>query len=245
MQKIRSLFPKTQQICSQLKTAALDGLFPIHCLGCGAFDEWICAACHTTLPLITEQYCPLCKKHITNNGIVCPPCYSTSKYDVDGVFVASHYHDALLKNAIHYYKYRFVQDLAEPLSLLLAQALQNSTLPSPDIIIPVPLHKRRMRWRGFNQSERLAHSLNLQIPVITDILLRVRYTVPQVKMKNKANRQKNLANAFIINNSTLLHNKNILLIDDVITTGTTLSECARTLKSAGAHKVFCLVLARE
>lgn len=237
---------KSNSIFTQLKTAILDGLFPIHCLGCNTFDNWICDRCHTTLPLLTQQHCPICKKNMTNNGEVCPACITSTSHDTfDGIFIASHYNDALLKKAIHFYKYRFVSDLSESLALLLAQALQNSTLPSPDIIIPVPLHKRRQRWRGFNQAELLAHTLDLQIPLLTDILLRVRYTVPQVKMKNKIKRQENLTNAFIVQNTMHIHGKNILLIDDVITTGATLDECARTLKAGGAKNVFCLVLARE
>jgi len=226
-------------------TIVLDALFPVRCLGCGKFDEWICSRCHTRLPILTEQKCPNCKKHTTKNGEICPACLKNSNQTFDGVFVASYYHDPLLKKAIHYYKYRFVHDLSEPLALLLAQALQNSTLPTFDIIIPVPLHSRRERWRGFNQVSSLAKELDLQIPLITDILIRVRYTVPQVKMKNKNDRQKNLTNAFAIKNKSQVKDKNILLIDDVITTGTTLSECSMVLKRSGAKSVFCLVLARE
>ncbi len=236
---------KVNNFLHTVQKIILDSLFPIRCLGCGKFDEWICTDCHSTLPILTEQHCPVCKKHITLNGEICPQCYTTKSNSFDGVFVASYYHDKLLKQTIHYYKYRFVHDLSEPLSLLLAQALQNSTLSTPDMIIPVPLHKRRYRWRGFNQSEKLARSLNLQIPIITDILLRVRYTIPQVKMRNKSNRKKNLINAFEIKNPTQIVGKNILLIDDIMTTGATFTECAKTLKLSGAKTVFCLVLARE
>lgn len=223
----------------------LDGLFPIRCLGCGAFDYWICPQCHTTLPLLTEQKCPICKKHTTANGDVCFSCNAKHLSNLDGIFVASYYHDALLKKSIHYYKYRFAHDIATPLGLLIAQALANSTLPTPDMIIPVPLHKRRLRWRGFNQAEKLAHSIDLQIPINTDILLRVRYTKPQVHTKNKVDRHKNLDNAFSVINAHKIHHKNILLIDDVVTTGTTLETCASALKKAGARNVHCLVLARE
>ncbi|MEN8252481.1 MAG: ComF family protein, partial [Patescibacteria group bacterium] len=230
---------------SKIKKLLLDGLFPIRCLGCGKFDEWICNDCHSSLPILTEQHCPVCKKHETLDGKTCPECISSGKNIIDGVFVASHYNDKLLKKSIHYFKYRFVYHLSEPLSLLLAQSLQNSTLSTPDIIIPVPLHKRRLRWRGFNQAYLLAKNLDLQIPLNTDILKRIRYTAPQVKKKNRHKRQENLINAFVIEDNSQISGKNILLIDDVITTGTTLTECARVLKNAGAKTVFCLVLARE
>jgi len=245
MSKVKLNSHKSDTILIQLKNAFLDGLFPIHCLGCNTFDDWICDNCHTTLPLLTQQHCPICKEHNTNNGEVCPICLPKHINSVDGIFVASYYNDPILKKAIHFYKYRFAKDLSQPLALLLAQALQNSTLPAPDAIIPVPLHKRRERWRGFNQATELAKALDLQIPLITDILLRVRYTTPQVQMKNKSKRQKNLANAFLVKNKQHITGKNILLIDDVVTTGTTLTECARILKQSGAKNVFCLVLARE
>ncbi len=245
MSKTQSNSHNIKTFVKTLQNIILDGLFPVRCLGCNDFDKWICDDCHSTLPILTQQHCPICKKHETTTGQVCPECILKSKNSIDGVFVASHYNDKLLKKAIHYYKYKFVYDLSKPLSLLLAQSLQNSTLSSPDIIIPVPLHKRRCRWRGFNQAELLAKNLDLQIPVITDILLRVRYTVPQVKMKNKNKRQENLTNAFKVIDTTKITDKNIMLIDDVITTGTTLVECAQTLKQSGANKVFCLVLARE
>ena len=240
-----SFLHRTKLILSTIQQVILDGLFPIRCLGCGKFDEWICVNCHSTLPILTDQHCPVCKKHVTLNGVVCPQCHETTKKSFDGVFVASYYHDKLLKKTIHYYKYHFVKNLSEPLALLLAQSIQNSTLATPDIIIPVPLHKRRYRWRGFNQASELAKKLDLQISVITDILIRVRYTVPQVKMKNKNKRQKNLNNAFIVKNKSQVIDKNILLIDDVMTTGATLKECAKALKTAGAKTVYCLVLARE
>lgn len=244
MQVKRSFLHNIRSFFRSVGITILDGLFPIRCLGCGTYDHWICPPCHTTLPILTEQQCPLCKKHVTNNGEVCLEC-ATKNDTFDGVFVASYYNDKLLKKAIHYYKYRFVHELSSPLALLLAQSLHNSTLPTPDMIIPVPLHKRRLRWRGFNQAEKLAHDLDLRIPVITDILLRVRYTKPQVRAGSKKRRKDNLSNAFYVHDAKKIKQKNILLIDDIMTTGTTLSECASALKNAGAKNVHCLILARE
>lgn len=245
MSKTVSKYHKIRNLLISIQKTILDGLFPIRCLGCNEFDNWICANCHKNLPLLHEQHCPICKLHTTNNGEICPECLVKNKNIFDGIFVASHYNDRLIKKAIHYYKYRFVKDLSEPLALLLAQALQNSHVQTPDIIIPVPLHKRRFRWRGFNQAQELARNLDLRIPIMNDILLRVRYTAPQVKVRNKSKRQENLTNAFAVYNSQKVRGKNILLIDDVVTTGATLSECASTLKDTGAKTVFCIVLARE
>jgi ComF family protein len=241
---MRSLFHNEQSHIRSITKFLLDGFFPIRCIGCGVYDEWICAHCHTRLPLITEQDCPLCKKHATKNGEKCFSC-GFDNNGFDSVFVVSHYHDPIIKTALHYFKYRFVKELAHPLALLCAQALQHSHIPIPDMIIPVPLHSRRLRWRGFNQSEILAHALDLRIPVITDILVRVRYTKPQVRTKSKNERTENLRDAFDVTPHTNINGKDILLIDDIMTTGTTLHECATKLKCAGARKVHCLVLARE
>jgi ComF family protein len=229
----------------KIKKTLLDIFFPIRCLGCGKFDDWICADCHKTLPILTEQHCPFCKKMITKNGEICFSCQKKEKPALAGVFIASTYQSELLKSAVHYYKYKFIKKLAEPLALLIAQALQNSKLPTPDLIIPVPLHQRRLRWRGFNQAEVLAQALDLEIPLSAKILKRKNYTTPQVKMKNRKQRLNNLNGAFEITNPEKIKDKNILLIDDIITTGTTLSICANILKQAGAKKVSALVIARE
>lgn len=223
----------------------LDAFFPIRCLKCATYDTWLCKDCHGTLPLLTEQHCPICKKNVTENGVLCFSCASHNTKGFDGVFVVSYYHDLLLKKLIHQFKYRFILELAQPLALLMAQAITHSTMQTPDMIIPVPLHKRRLRWRGFNQALSLAHALDLHVPVVPDILIRKRYTSPQVTMRDREARYKNVEKAFLVINGSAVQNKNVLLIDDVMTTGTTLAECARTLKNAGAKTVHCLVLARE
>jgi ComF family protein len=125
-------------------------------------------------------------------------------------------------------------------------------LKLPDLIVPVPLHRRRERWRGFNQAELLAENLgkNLSpgydIPILK-ILKRKKFTAPQMKIKNYKEREKNIRSAFILNDplEVELKNKKILLIDDISTTGSTLLECAKVLKSAGASSVWGMVLARQ
>ncbi|MCK4635331.1 MAG: ComF family protein [Candidatus Moranbacteria bacterium] len=236
--KLKTLFKKTKKIF-------LDLFFPINCLGCGKFDQWICDDCHKTFPILTEQHCPICEKEITQNGEVCLNCQKYYKINLKGVFIISIYKDALLKKSIHHFKYKFIEKISEPLALLIAQALQNSEHPIPDLIIPVPLHKQRLRWRGFNQSESLARDLDLKIPIVTNSLIRKNNTIPQVKMKNRKQRLENLNDAFCVENPEIIKNKKILLIDDIITTGTTLSVCAKILKQVGAEEVRALVIAWE
>jgi len=130
-----------------------------------------------------------------------------------------------------------------------------SSLPLPDLIIPVPLHDRRLRWRGFNQSLVMANYLgqelipNLEIEIFDKIILRSKHTRPQMTIRNRRERIQNVANVFVFNkteeNINLIKNKKVLLIDDITTTGSTLFECAKVLKQNGAKKVYGIVLARE
>lgn len=223
----------------------MDALFPIRCLGCGAYDTWLCDECHTTLPLVVTHQCPYCQKHETPYGTACFACMPRARESYDAVVVASRYDDPLVRKAIHTYKYRFARELDAPLALLLAQSIRHTSMPAPDVIIPVPLHPRRLRWRGFNQATLLARALNLQIPLIPDILQRTRYTRPQVTMRDRHARAENLRDAFVVTDARAVRGKTILLVDDVITTGSTLAYCARALKRAGAQCVLCVVIARH
>lgn len=222
---------------------ALDATIPKRCIGCNVFDTWLCDSCHTTLPLLTEQKCGICKKVITPIGETCLICKKDTS--VDNIFIISSYDNDLLKRLIHNFKYKFIAELSKPLGLLIAQGLMNSHLQSPDLIIPIPLHNRRLRWRGFNQAKLLADSMELTIPIDLTSLKRQRYTTSQVKVKSRKKRLTNLKGAFIVLNSKKIKDKSILLIDDIITTGSTIDECAKILKDAGAKKVSAIVLARE
>lgn len=233
-------------------TALLDTLFPLSCLGCHQKNRWLCDTCLGAIPLRTEQHCPACLVRITPSGQVCPSCRDTTSPALDGIFVASHYRTSLLPHAIHTWKYRFIPDMAIPLARLLTSALEKNALPLPDSILPVPLHSRRLRFRGFNQSELLARELSrsltpgLELTVRYDVLLRTRYTKPQMKTDSREERLENLKDAFALasGTETLIKEQYIWLVDDVATTGTTIEECARILKHAGAKCVFGIVLAR-
>ena len=230
---------------NKFTTFFLDTLFPIRCLNCRAYDTWLCDACCDALPLLTEQVCPHCKKGQTSHGQTCPICTKES-HALDGVLVASHRDDILLKKAIHYYKYRFIENLAVPLGKILQNILiHNPTMPHVDMLMAVPLHPRRLRWRGFNQALSLAQELRINAPVIQHNLVRTRNTVPQVQMHQKNARIHNLTGAFNLSNKESVRHKSILLVDDIMTTGTTLTLCAQTLKNAGAKNVYALVLARD
>ncbi len=145
-----------------------------------------------------------------------------------------------LKKAVNLFKYHGIKRLAEPLSDIMHQI----SIPSVDAVIPVPLYKKRLRQREFNQSALLAkHTAeHLGIPLIIDSLIKVSDTTPQVGMNSKE-RFNNIKKAFIIKNRSIIRDRNILLIDDVFTTGATARECSRMLKKAGAQNVYVRTLA--
>ena len=151
-----------------------------------------------------------------------------------------------MRRAIHLLKYRGKLRLASPL-LQLALAHFDSLFPAPafEAIIPVPLHRARLMEREFNQAAVLAKGLarHLNIPVQEGILLRVRPTRPQVELSGRERRQ-NVRQAFVVTDPSALVGKVVLIVDDVLTTGATFGEVARTLKAAGARRVNVFALAR-
>jgi len=220
----------------KIYTTFLNILYPIECLDCKKSDVWICEKC--------LQKIKLNKKGISKIDLL--PSY------LDGFLIASNWENKILQDVIHKFKYNFAQELSESLSQLIFAKLKtinaDNAIPfSNFIIIPIPLHKKRYIWRGFNQSELLAEKISekLNIPHKTKIISRIKNTKAQAKL-GAEHRNKNMKDAFIISqkNTFDLNKAKILLIDDVITTGSTMNETARILKNAGASLVIGLAIAR-
>jgi ComF family protein len=193
--------------------------------------EFFCVSCRTPFlnpfPLDSEGRCGLCRSGL--RGFDAAYCYGS--------------YEGALRELIHLYKYGRVQTLAKPLGALLAAALPREE--RFDAVTPVPLHWRRQWQRGFNQSELLARTMAARcgIPVVP-ALRRVRATLTQAGLSNTRRRQ-NVDTAFECRRGArALAGKRILLIDDVLTTGSTAAACARVLKRAGAAKVALLTVAR-
>ena len=110
----------------------------------------------------------------------------------------------------------------------------------------IPLHQKRLKWRGFNQAEEIAKKLSFffEVPVLNNALIRIKYTTPQVKMENNLQRKENIKGAFVCPYPEIIKNQKIFLVDDVFTTGATMEEAAKTLKQAGAKEVWGVVTAR-
>ena len=240
--------PKISNSAKSFYSLFLDFLFPVRCISCGSYEMWLCEDCAKAISALGEQLCPCCESVTTPDGKTCFSC--KDKFELDGLLAATSYKNETIAKSVHYYKYKFVESLSEPLANIMLNSLSSSTFPIADFIIPVPLHPRRLRWRGFNQSALLARQIarsmatGIEIPVEETILQRTKYTPPQMKIKKYSRRLDNMREAFSVGTGDV-QGKTILLIDDIATTCSTLSECARILKKAGAKKVYAAVIARQ
>ena len=150
-----------------------------------------------------------------------------------------------MRQAIHQLKYRNLRAMVEPLVELLNEYLHTNPIPG-EVLVSVPLHPKRLRERGYNQSDLLARGLgkSTALPIVADCLTRQRHTTAQARTATVEERQSNVSGAFKCVNDTV-QKRQVLLIDDVATSGATLDACARELKAAGAISVWGLVMARE
>lgn len=232
-------------------TALLDPflslLYPPRCLVCRALGEsGLCAVCLTQIIPIAPPLCRTCGQTIPADAGGCLHCrLRRPAYDRARALGA---YEGVLRAAIHQFKYQDRPQLAVPLGMRLAAFAREC---APDLnslrfdgLLPVPMHPVRRRLRGYNQSERLARVVasELGLPLLTDALVRTRATRPQVGLAGDA-RHTNLSGAFTVRRSEAVQGKTLLLIDDVVTTGSSLHECALVLKAYGAKAVYALTLA--
>jgi ComF family protein len=229
-------------LAAKLGEVALNFLFPHRCIGCGREGELICSSCLINLPRIVPPVCPRCGRP-QSSSILCPDCVKRQSY-IDGIR-SSYRFEGVIRQAIHQFKYRNLRSLATPLAQLISNYLKSYPIPG-DILIPVPIHKRRMRERGYNQSLLLAKKLGklTDLPAIENCLVRRIQSPPQARSASVEERHSNVAYAFVCNDS-LINGRQVLLIDDVATSGATLDACAKALKATGASSVWGLTLARE
>lgn len=235
----------SMKVVDQIKKTTgyiLDLVFPISCIICGTEGVFLCEKCALRLPRLEKQRCSACFT-AAPFGKTHPECLT--KQVLDGAVAALDYKHPDTKKVITIYKYRFITDLSKPLGDMITEQLVNLSLQgffTEFQVIPVPLHKKRFTWRGFNQAELLAEELSSKMKLALDkhLVIRVRHTKPQVKL-DKEGRRKNIDNAFELTRT--LTAKKYLLIDDVITSGSTLHEIAKLLKQKGAAEVWALTLA--
>jgi len=244
------------------KNFIFDLLFPKFCLSCQKEGNYLCEDCQSIL-LVSGVH----QKNPTQN--------------LKDLYFAIDYQQPLIKNLIKLFKYQpFVKELVIPLTSLIIthfQLIEKSTADFVNfILVPVPLERKKLKWRGFNQAEELGKELSsfLKIPLISGCLIKIKETPPQVELSDEE-RKENIKGVFTVvkedksssspatlsrgtrksgssfafaaarvKNGELIKNKKILLIDDVYTTGSTMEECARVLKEAGAKEIIGIVVAR-
>ena len=233
--------------------AAIDLFYPPRCVLCEKTltgeEKHICGECYHSLPLIKGPRCPKCSRPIrTRNGEdqLCGICRIQPNRKIKITVAASEY-QGLMKRLIHLYKYERQQFLADLFARIIAeQTAKTGIAENIDLLVPIPLHWTRKRWRGFNQAREICRGISplINIPVIPESAFRrVRKTTPQVQL-NVASRTSNIHNAFSVRKAKYIKDKNIALVDDVYTTGATSEECARMLLHAGAKSVSLLIIAR-
>lgn len=231
----------------------LDFILPTSCSYCNASIgdsgvPYFCSSCWADFSAIQGPVCPRCGRPFESPealshspGHECLACRERPPLFDQALSVG--YFEGPLREAVHQFKYRPCRSLGRPLGQWMAENIR--LLSDIDIVMPVPLHTKRLKQRGFNQAFLLAHRMceTYQIPLSCDNLLRVKPTRPQVELSGEE-RIKNVAGAFALHNPGSATDKKVVLVDDVFTTGATMNECAAVLKSAGAAQVIALTLAR-
>ena len=229
----------------------LNAIFPRLCFNCDKIvkkeESFLCAECFAKIPIYSTLFCCLFRARLPENKKI---CHKNSLYVLGS---ATKYADPI-KKIIWELKYNKKTAAAKPLKMIMEtylNKLQLIELISPigrisPIVIPLPLHPTKERQRGFNQSKLIAEtaSAKLNLPLVKNCLLKNKNTLPQMELKNLEQRTKNVVNSFFVKNPELIKGKIIVLVDDIVTSGSTLTEAAKTLKSSGAKKIIAITIAK-
>ncbi len=220
---------------------ALDWIYPPACAVCGLPGAPLCVDCKSEIQYITGEICSICGKSINHGKITCKECIHR-KPSFDSVRSLAIY-SGVIRECIHSLKYENNRALGKYFAELLIPIVRKQTW-SINVVIPVPLSMKRLKERGYNQAAVIAHPLALLLeqPYQPYGLEQIRDTRSQVGLSAEE-RRFNVIDAFKAI-PELVRGKNILLIDDVMTTGATMESCAKALKYAGSGRVFCATIAR-
>lgn len=230
----------------KIKNTVYDGIFPPRCPGCdeilfdknSAIRPCICDKCNAKIKYISEPMCLRCGKQLEDpEAEFCHDCNNKDFFYNRGIAAFSY--SEIMKHSMYQFKYNNRREYAKFYAMALERQFADIIRSwQPQVLIPVPLHKSRLRKRGYNQAEVLAKAIGEQmdIPVDGGILIRVKKTIPQ-KMLGQKERLMNVEKAFQTASNSIKYKK-VILVDDIYTTGTTINECARILKENGADTVF-------
>ena len=224
-------------------STSVDLLFPKRCVGCDVEGAFLCGECGDDLPFLEPPYCFICSQPDDLTMRLCRRCWERP-LQIDGIRSPYRFEGAI-RNAVHSLKYRNLRAMAPVLAGLLAGFVESQSIEA-DLLVPVPLHPRRERGRGYNQSLLLVRETGalLNMETSSDALRRVRNNPSQASVSGEDERRVNVVNAFQAS-PELVGGKRVIILDDVCTTGATLEACSLALKAAGAVSVQGLTLARE
>ncbi|MBW2109643.1 MAG: ComF family protein [Deltaproteobacteria bacterium] len=242
-----AVFPRKCLICGKLEGMAVEA----RSSEVGAWPEqmavWFCGTCCRSIAPVVPSFCVRCGRPYASRqgpGHTCLECLTRQWY-FEKARAFGLYQGSLLE-AIHRFKYGGKLSLARPLSSLMRRTFETFwEKESVDMVVPVPLHRRRLRKRGFNQAYLLGSGVTGKNGIVLDgrALYRRRKTEPQTGL-SREQRQKNIRRAFAVRWPERVQDRKILLVDDVFTTGATADACAQVLMEAGAARVDVLTLAR-
>jgi ComF family protein len=229
-----------------------DIIYPPRCIICHGFIPvhntlgLLCLDCYSDFHRISSPFCPVCGIPFdgSGNNHLCGQCLKNPPFF--DAMAAPYVYEGKIKKAIYILKYEKNTLVADIMGPVLARFVHRWMGDNKNItVVPVPLHPKRLRARGFNQSMLIARYVADFLDAGIDFLSlrRIHYTMPQA-MLDKKDRHKNVHGAFCVKRHISFEEKTVLLVDDVATTTNTLNECARVLKRAGARKIMCAVIAR-
>lgn len=226
-----------------------DFLFPKRCIGCKKQGSYFCPSCVESAKPHFPQVCPVCERP-SPDGVRHKYC---DKHQTPSGLHSIWAYEGAPRKLIIKLKYRFISDITDELAEIVTNSLKsykslagNSVwLEEKVTVIPIPLHWKRENWRGFNQSEELGKRIASKMGWdFTNLLIRAKHTAHQVGLRGKSRRE-NVQGVFTPKTDPLTsYHPNILLFDDVWTTGATMKEAVRILKLAGVRHIWCLTLCR-
>lgn len=220
----------------------IEAIFPSRCSACGKLGSFWCSSCQEKITFISSQVCLYCQK-IEKRGRHCSR-HRRNRF-LSGVIACFYYDEKAIKKIVYDFKYRGLAALAPVLAEKMISALEKEKLRF-DLVSFVPASRKRYLWRGYNQAEELAKEISQKAKTeMAPPLIKICHTKPQVGL-GKKERILNLKDKIQFRgDSEVIKNKTILLVDDVCTTGSTLEECAKAYKKAGAKSIWGLVFTKE
>lgn len=229
----------------KIKHLFLDIFYPKFCIECKNFGDHVCFSCISKIIRIKTNTCFYCGR-ISKQSKHCIKCRRENNDKLRGILVSSQFDEGPVKEMIHYLKYNGFVEFADLLGELMVERINSSNIPFDNfVVVPVPMHSQRLGERGYNHAELLARYVSKRLSFKGGLVLeRVELRAPQIKLSRKK-RLENIVGSIECVDKGLIKGKNILIVDDVATTGATLRECTKVLIGSSAKNVWAVVVAKR